>query len=122
MADTVRILSALQTLLADNATREISPQDIRDFLVSAVPSTRTASFAANSGTATIVSGTTSIVVTHGLGVTPALKDLSLAPGTNTTNSVGLVWADTFTATQFTIHCEADPGASGLVVGWTLEVL
>jgi hypothetical protein len=36
MSDTVRVLSALQTLLADNTNRAISPQDLRDFLVSAV--------------------------------------------------------------------------------------
>jgi len=36
MADTVRSLTALQTLLADNTAGDISPQDVRDFLVSAV--------------------------------------------------------------------------------------
>lgn len=34
MPDTVRLLPALQTLLADNAAGDISPQDVRDFLVS----------------------------------------------------------------------------------------
>lgn len=34
MPDTVRTLSALQALLADNVTGDISPQDVRDFLVS----------------------------------------------------------------------------------------
>lgn len=34
MADTVRTLSALQVLLADNSTRSISPQDVRDALYS----------------------------------------------------------------------------------------
>lgn len=34
MADTIRTISALQTLLADNATGDISPQDLRDMLVS----------------------------------------------------------------------------------------
>lgn len=38
MADTVRTLSALQTLLADNTTGAISPQDIRDLLITAVGS------------------------------------------------------------------------------------
>ncbi|KKL63849.1 hypothetical protein LCGC14_2170990 [marine sediment metagenome] len=42
MVDTPRLLSALQTLLADNTVGAISPQDIRDFLVSAVPSGRAA--------------------------------------------------------------------------------
>jgi len=37
MADTRRTLAALQALLADNATGDISPQDLRDFLVSAAP-------------------------------------------------------------------------------------
>ena len=34
MTDTIRALSALQTLFADNTTRAISEQDLRDFLVS----------------------------------------------------------------------------------------
>jgi len=34
MADTVRTRSALLTLLADNTSRDISPQDMRDVLVS----------------------------------------------------------------------------------------
>lgn len=36
MADTQRTLSALLTLLADNTTKDISAQDLRDVLVSAV--------------------------------------------------------------------------------------
>lgn len=35
MADTVRTLAALQALLADNTSGDISAQDLRDFLVSA---------------------------------------------------------------------------------------
>lgn len=35
MADTERSLTALQSLLANNTTGDISPQDLRDFLVSA---------------------------------------------------------------------------------------
>jgi len=34
MADTVRTLAQLQTLLADNNSKDISEQDLRDFLVS----------------------------------------------------------------------------------------
>lgn len=36
MVDTVRTLAALQTLFANNTSGDISPQDLRDFLVSAV--------------------------------------------------------------------------------------
>lgn len=38
MADTIRPLGALQALLADNTTGAISPQKLRDFLVSAMNS------------------------------------------------------------------------------------
>lgn len=37
MADTARSLAELQTLLADNISGAISPQDLRDFLVSVTP-------------------------------------------------------------------------------------
>jgi len=36
MADTQRTLAALQALFADNTTGDISPQDLRDFLVSSM--------------------------------------------------------------------------------------
>ena len=36
MADTPRSLANLQTLLADNASKQISPQDLRDFLVTSL--------------------------------------------------------------------------------------
>ena len=34
MADTIRTIAQLQALLADNTTGDISPQDLRDMLVS----------------------------------------------------------------------------------------
>lgn len=40
MADTLRTLSALQALLADNTTGDISAQDLRDLLVSVYPTGR----------------------------------------------------------------------------------
>lgn len=36
MADTIRTLAALQAILPDNTSQQISPQDARDFLVSAL--------------------------------------------------------------------------------------
>jgi len=52
MADTIRLLAALQTLLADNGTGAISAQDVRDFLVSAIPTGRSATKVVASATAT----------------------------------------------------------------------
>src|SRR3990167_9959541 len=42
VADTIRQLAALQALFPDNTAGEISPQDLRDFLVSALPTGRSA--------------------------------------------------------------------------------
>src|SRR3990167_284713 len=51
MADTIRQLAALQALLADNTSGAISPQDLRDFLVSALPTGRSATKVAASASA-----------------------------------------------------------------------
>lgn len=70
-----------------------------------------------SGVAVIPSGSTSVVVTHGLPLTPTVDDIYVTPAEDPTNSVGMIWVDTITSTTFTIHVEADPGASNLSFGW-----
>lgn len=52
MADTIRDEAALQALFADNTTRSISPQKIRDFLVSVPSLASTANLALTGGTMT----------------------------------------------------------------------
>ncbi|MDD5095176.1 MAG: right-handed parallel beta-helix repeat-containing protein [Dehalococcoidia bacterium] len=69
----------------------------------------------NSGTATVASGGTSIVVNHGLVTTPTR--VQITPRENPTNAVSFWWVDTLTTTQFTIHVNADPGASNLDFDW-----
>lgn len=76
----------------------------------------------NSGTATVVSGNTSIAVTHGLSVTPTVDDISIAFNEQGTNDYGRWWVDTITSTQFTLNVSADPGASNLTFGWRARVL
>lgn len=71
----------------------------------------------NKGAATVVSATTSIAVTHGLAETPAAGDCTATPTENPTNAVAFWWIDTYTATQFTINVNADPGASNLDFAW-----
>jgi hypothetical protein len=70
---------------------------------------------ANSGTATIASGSTSIVVSHGLVTTPTR--IIVTPRENPTNAVSFWWVDTLTTTQFTINVNTDPGASNLDFDW-----
>lgn len=72
------------------------------------------------GTATIASGTTSIVVTHGLGITPALKDIRVTP-TNNLGSAAKFWVSSPTSTQFTINVNVDPGATTATFAWEAVV-
>lgn len=74
-----------------------------------------------SGTATVASGAVTIVVTHGLSATPALKDIMVTP----TNSLGLAakyWISNVTATQFTINVNVDPGATTATFVWKAGIL
>jgi parallel beta-helix repeat protein len=72
------------------------------------------------GTATIISGTTSVAVTHGLAVTPALKDISVTP-TNSLGNAAKYWISSPTSTQFTISVNADPGATTATFAWEAVV-
>lgn len=67
----------------------------------------------NSGTATIATGTTSIVVAHGVRKAPT--EVSIAP-TNSTDSVKF-WVTSITDTQFTINADADPTTAGQTFTW-----
>ena len=74
----------------------------------------------NSGTATILTANTSIVVAHGCAYTPTAADITITPTENPTNTPGLLWVDTIGAANFTINCENDPGASNLDVSWSVR--
>jgi hypothetical protein len=63
----------------------------------------------NSGTATLLSAGTSIVVTHGLSATPVAGDIMVVP-IETWGNMTKFWLDTYTATQFTVHADIAPGA------------
>lgn len=62
----------------------------------------------NRGTATLLNGTASIVVNHGLANTPELGDILVTPQTSD-GSATQFWISTATATTFTILMDADPG-------------
>lgn len=65
----------------------------------------------NDGTATILNGTTSIAVTHSLVRTPSQIEIDLQYATNPTNDPGPIYLSAISATQFTVACRNDPGAS-----------
>jgi hypothetical protein len=75
----------------------------------------------NTGTATIPSGSTSIAVTHSLIATPTADQIRLVPTENPTNDPGNIWVSSIGATQFTVNCRADPGASNYDIAWRAEL-
>lgn len=78
-----------------------------------------------SGTATILSGTNTIVVTHRLPRTPVNGEVFVVALNDPSNvaTAGMInhFVDTYTATQFTINCHTNPGATGFAFAWTAEV-
>jgi hypothetical protein len=72
------------------------------------------------GTGTINNGATSATITHGLSITPALKNIAITLGENPTNDPGIIWVDTIGSTTFQVNCRADPGASNLDFAWQVN--
>lgn len=71
----------------------------------------------NKGTATINSGSTSAVVTHGLSYTPSAGECTVTWTENPTNDPGNWWLSSITSSQFTVNVRSDPGASNLDFSW-----
>jgi hypothetical protein len=91
MADTIRTLDALQTLLADNTGHDISPQDLRDMLVSVFSGDSTAirmktltgtTAGAAGGLTSVAHGVTAskIVSVSGIVIYNAAADQAIADG------------------------------------------
>jgi hypothetical protein len=80
------------------------------------------SIAEQSGSATIASGATTAVVTHGLGLTPVPSDIYITFTEQGTSDYGRWWVSGCTSTQFTLNVSADPGASNLDFAWRARVL
>jgi hypothetical protein len=70
-------------------------------------------------TATLANGATSVVVTHGLGVTPDIEDISVTP-IEAWGAATQFWISTPTSTQFTITVDQDPGQD-VDFAWTASV-
>jgi hypothetical protein len=70
------------------------------------------------GNASITSGNTTAVVTHGLSMTPTLEQISVTPQTSL-GSAAFYWISTVTSTQFTINLNANPAAT-VTFGWKAD--
>lgn len=81
MADTRRTLAALQTLLADNTSGAISPQDLRDMLLTLVPPFGGESLESNAAVTTISVVSTPVVTNwNAAGVGTGLREFTASTG------------------------------------------
>lgn len=72
----------------------------------------------NSGTASLLSGNTTVVVAHGLAATPTTITVTWLE--DPTNAIGDWWVDNIGSANFTLN-GADPGASNLDFLWEAKV-
>lgn len=70
----------------------------------------------NRGTATVSTGSTSITVSHGLSVEPALNCISVTP-INDMGSATKFWITKTSATEFDINVDQDPSSSNARFVW-----
>jgi hypothetical protein len=75
----------------------------------------------SNGAADVASGTTTIVVSHGLSNTPGLNDIAVTP-TNDLGNAAKFWISTPTASSFTINVDSDPGAGGASFAWEVNII
>ena len=71
----------------------------------------------NIGTGTIVNGSKTATITHGLNYTPNSADISITWTNNPTNDTGNYWISGITSTQFVVNVRNDPGATGASFSW-----
>lgn len=72
------------------------------------------------GTSSVLSGSTSVAVTHGLAYTPAAGEISIAFTENPSNTPRFCYVTAIGATTFTVNVDSDPGASNLDFGWSVR--
>jgi hypothetical protein len=75
------------------------------------------STAHSSGTATITSTATMVVVNHGLPYAPLLQNITVTP-TNSMGKAAKFWISSANASSFTINVDAAPGATPTTFAWT----
>jgi len=71
----------------------------------------------NSGSATVLNTTTSIVVNHGLATTPTRVLLTARLWSDAAKA----WVTNLTTTQFTVNVDVDPGVETAIFDWRAQV-
>lgn len=112
----VHVVSGLFNIVALNRVDGNKLAQIRDDASSLVRLNQ--GFATDAkGSATIPAASTSVVVNHGLAITPPTGSIQLTLSNN--SAVAKIWVSGVTSTQFTINCNVAPGGSGQTVEWSV---
>lgn len=74
----------------------------------------------NIGTGVIASADTSVLITHGLDITPLAGTIQVTPLGNTTSDYGNTWINNINSSSFTVNVRNSPGASTLQFGWSVS--
>ena len=74
----------------------------------------------NSGSATITSLNTSVVVNHGINRLPSLSNISITPQNSLGNS-SKFWISNVTTTQFTINVDVSPSSIDAIFSWKVII-
>jgi len=72
----------------------------------------------NSGTATIVSGTTYVDVAHGLSVSPSASQINIVPS-NDLGNANKYWISDVGSSTFRINVDTDPGVAAASFNWNI---
>lgn len=119
-ANAVGVKTTTSTIILENAGTTqynvVRNNTIRDAIAASIAVTGTGAVVQNnvgfvtenSGTSTLVNGTTAIPVAHGLSVTPTIGDIVVTP-IEAWGNMTQFYIDTYTVTQFTIHADINPG-------------
>jgi hypothetical protein len=73
----------------------------------------------SSGTTSIITGNTSVTVSHGLSATPTLQQISVTPQSSL-GSAASWWISNATSSLFTINTNANPGQT-VTFGWNANI-
>ena len=68
------------------------------------------------GTATVPSGSTSIVVSHDVGSAPNIYEIMITP-TNNLGDATTYWVSGVTSTEFVINVDVNPGVTTATFAW-----
>src|SRR5262245_174102 len=73
----------------------------------------------STGSGTILSGSSSVIVPHNCDRTPRAQEIMITPTATTATDPGHIWVDTIGATSFTVRCKNAQTSAGMAFAWSV---